>query len=105
MSWAATVLVSNVAALLEVRLFLKLRPLGSGFPIVALVSTGCYGALGLALRIPFGATLPAFLVFAVLSTALYAILMWRFREALHVSVLFESMRSRKRGKIADVTVA
>jgi O-antigen/teichoic acid export membrane protein len=104
-AWAATVLVSNVAALLEVRLFLKLRPLGSGFPIVALVSIGCYGALGLALRLAFGAVLPAFLVFAVLSTALYAILMWRFREALHVGVLFESMRSRKRGKIADVTVA
>jgi O-antigen/teichoic acid export membrane protein len=104
-AWAATVLVSNLAALLEVRLFLKLRPLGSGFPIVALVSIGCYGVLGFAVRVGLGPTLPAFLLFAVLSTALYAILIWRFREALHVSVLFESVRSRKRGKIADVKVA
>ena len=104
-AWAATILVSNVAALLEVRLFLKLQPLGHGFPIVALLSTGCYGALGLAVRVGLGPTLPAFLLFAVLSTSLYAILIWRFREALHVSVLFESMRNRKRGKIADVKVA
>lgn len=104
-AWAATILVWNVAALLEVRLFLKLRPLGSGFPIVALVSAGCYGALGLAVRAGLGPTLPAFLLFAALSTALYGVLMWRFREALHVSVLFESLRSRKQGNIADTKVA
>lgn len=104
-AWAATIFVWNVAALLEVRLFLELQPLGTGFPIVALVSGGCYGVLGLAIRAAFGATLPAFLLFAALATALYVILMWRFREALHVSVLFESLRSRRRGKIADATVA
>jgi O-antigen/teichoic acid export membrane protein len=98
-AWAATILVLNLAALLEVRVFLQLRPLGSGFPIVALASAGCYGALGLAIRGALGPTLPAFLLFAVLSTALYAMLIWRFREALHVSVLLESMSSRKRGKM------
>jgi O-antigen/teichoic acid export membrane protein len=104
-AWAATILVWNVAALLEVRLFLRLQPLGSGFPIVALVSAGCYGAIGLAVRAGLGPTLPAFLLSAGLSTALYVVLMWRFREALHVSVLFESMRSRKRGKMSDAELA
>lgn len=99
-AWAATILVSNTAALLEVRLFLKLRPLGSGFPIVALLSAGCYGLLGLAIRAGLGPTLPAFLLFAAGSTALYVMLLWRFREALHVSVLFESLRRRDRRKMA-----
>jgi O-antigen/teichoic acid export membrane protein len=104
-AWAATVLILNVAALVEVRFFLKLRPLGSGFAIVALLSTACYGALGFAVRVALGPTLPALLVFVPLSTALYVMLMWRFREALHISVLFESMRNRKRTNLPDGELA
>jgi O-antigen/teichoic acid export membrane protein len=104
-AWAATILVSNVAALLEVRLFLRLRPLGSGFGIVAGISTACYGALGLVVRLTLGTTLPAFILFAVLATALYVFLIWRFRDALHIGVLFESLSTRKRGRIGDAEVA
>ena len=86
-------------------LFLRLRPLGSGFAIVACVSTVCYGALGVVVRLIFGTTVPAFILFAALSTALYVLLIWRFREALHVGVLFESLSSRKRGRIGDAEVA
>jgi O-antigen/teichoic acid export membrane protein len=104
-AWAATILVSNVAALLQVRLFLQLRPLGSGFGIVACVSTACYGALGLLVRLTLGTALPAFILFACVSTALYVVLIWRFRDALHVGVLFESLSARKRGRIGDAEVA
>jgi O-antigen/teichoic acid export membrane protein len=104
-AWAATIIVLNVAALLEVGVFLKLRPLGSGFAIVACVSTACYGALGLVVRLTLGTTVPAFILFAALSTALYVLLIWRFREALHVRVLFESLSTRKRGGIGDAEVA
>jgi O-antigen/teichoic acid export membrane protein len=104
-AWAATIIVLNVAALLEVGVFLKLRPLGSGFAIVACVSTACYGALGLVVRLTLGTTVPAFILFAALSTALYVLLIWRFREALHVRVLFESLSTRKRGRFGDAEVA
>jgi O-antigen/teichoic acid export membrane protein len=104
-AWAVTILVLNVAALLEVGLFLRLRPLGRGFAIVACVSMVCYGALGVVVRLIFGTTIPAFILFAALSTALYVLLIWRFREALHVRVLFESVSTRKRGRIGDAEVA
>jgi O-antigen/teichoic acid export membrane protein len=104
-AWAATILVSNAAALLEVGLFLKLKPLGSGFGIVACTSVACYGGLGLVMRLAFGATLSVFVVFAALSTALYVLLIWRFREALHIGILIESLSSRRRGRIGDAEVA
>jgi O-antigen/teichoic acid export membrane protein len=104
-AWAVTIIVLNVAALVEVGLFLRLRPLGSGFGIVAGISTGCYGALGLLVRLTLGATLPAFIVFAAFATALYVFFIWRFRDALHVGVLFESLSTRRRGRIGDAEVA
>ena len=104
-AWAATIVVLNVAAMVEVGVFLRLRPLGSGFPIVALISGGCYGALGLAVRIVLGPTLPAFILFAALATAIYVALLWRFREELHVGVLFQSMQIRKRRKVGHVELA
>jgi O-antigen/teichoic acid export membrane protein len=103
-AWAATIMVSNVAALTEVRLFLQLQPLGPGFPIVALVSIGCYGVVGLAVRAGLGPTLAAFLLFAALATALYVALLWRFRQELHVGVLLESVNVRKRRKMAHAEV-
>ena len=103
-AWAATIVVWNVAALLEVRLFLNLQPLGSAFPLVALIAVGCYGAIGLTLRLWLGANLPAFLLFALLATSLYALLLWRFRDALQVSILVESVRNRRR-KVADAELA
>jgi O-antigen/teichoic acid export membrane protein len=104
-AWAATILVSNVAALVEVRWFLNLRPLGRGFGIVAGISSVCYGAVGLVVRLAFGTALPVFILFAALSTALYLALIWHFREALHVGVLLESLSSRKRTRIGDAEVA
>jgi O-antigen/teichoic acid export membrane protein len=98
-AWAATIIVWNVAALLEVRVLLRLQPLGTGFPIVALVSVGCYGVVGLAVRAGLGPTLVAFVVFAALATALYVALLWRFRKELHVGVLVESVNVRKRRKV------
>jgi O-antigen/teichoic acid export membrane protein len=94
-AWAATIVVWNVAALLEVRFLLGLQPLGSGFPIVAVASAVCFGVLGLVVRFVFGPTVPAFVVFAVLSIAVYSTVLWRFRDALNVGVLFESARRRK----------
>jgi O-antigen/teichoic acid export membrane protein len=104
-AWAATILVWNFAALLEVRLLLNLRPLGSGFPIVAVASLGCFGALGLAIRVGLGPTLPAFLLFAAISIAAYVSLIWRFRESLHINVLLESARRRKQTRMTDAELA
>jgi O-antigen/teichoic acid export membrane protein len=97
-AWAVTILVSNLAALLEVRFFLKLRPLGSGFGIVALVSVGCYGVLGLVIRLALGPTLQSLAIFAALATAAYVAIIWHFRRKLRIGVLFESIRTRGRGR-------
>jgi O-antigen/teichoic acid export membrane protein len=104
-AWAATIVVWNVAALLEVRFLLGLQPLGSGFPIVALVSVACFGGLGLVIRLGLGPTLAAFLLFAVVSTAIYSAALWRFREALNVDVFFESARRRKQRRMSDAEFA
>lgn len=94
-AWAGSIVVNNVFPLVEVRAFLKVHPFGRGFPVSAGSATLCYGAFGMLLRLSVGPTIPAFVVWAVMATAAYAVLLWRFRDRVELELLGGSLRSRR----------
>ncbi|HYX84479.1 MAG TPA: oligosaccharide flippase family protein [Gaiellales bacterium] len=102
-AWAAAILFNNLAPLVEVRAFLKLHPFGPGFPAVAASALVCYGALGMALRLAVGTSIPVFVAYAVLGTAAYAALMWRFRRRAELELLAGTLRAGRGRRARPVT--
>jgi O-antigen/teichoic acid export membrane protein len=100
-AWAGSLVVNNVFPLVEVRAFLKVHPFGRGFSASAGGALVCYGVFGMLLRLTVGPTIPAFLVWAVVATAAYAAVLWRFRERVELEVLGTSLRSRRGRRRAE----
>lgn len=87
LAWAASLLVNNVVPLWQVRRSLHLDPFGRGFAIVAGMSTVCYAGIGIGIRATLGLTPSAFLLTAAIATGIYAWVLFRFREELHLAAL------------------
>ena len=103
-AWAAAILANNVLPLAEVRAFLKLHPVGRGFPVVAASAIACYGGIGLAVRLVLGASIPTFIIYAALATTAYAFCLSRFRERVELPLLIETLAARGgRGRAARRT--
>jgi O-antigen/teichoic acid export membrane protein len=96
-AWAASIIVHNVAALIEIRVLLGLQPFGTGYPIVVLMSVACFGLLGIVTRTAFGSSTPSFILYAMTSTALYAVAAFQMREKLELPILLEALRRPQRG--------
>ena len=95
-AWAASLVFVNVAPVFEVRFLLGLRPpFGTGYLLVALATAAAYGGLGLVVRSAFGMSLASFTVFALVATAVYAVLLWRLRAPLQLPQLREALRARR----------
>jgi O-antigen/teichoic acid export membrane protein len=101
-AWAGSILVNNVAPLLEVRAFLRVHPFGRGFPVAAGASFLCYGVLGMLLRSTIGTTIPALAICIGVGTAGYAWLLWRFRDRVELELLGGTLRSRRRRRARPV---
>jgi O-antigen/teichoic acid export membrane protein len=91
-AWFVSILVRNILPLIQVSKFLGLTPFGPGSRAAALASVPIFGGIGIACRLLLGATVPAMLVFAVVSCSLYAIVLWRLRETLRLRELINSLR-------------
>src|SRR5207245_8517272 len=85
-AWTASIVVNNVAPIIEIWVFMRLHPLSVGSPIVALSALTCYGGLGLAVRHWLGLSAGTLFLWAIAATACYALLLWRFREPLHLGI-------------------
>jgi O-antigen/teichoic acid export membrane protein len=100
-AWAASILANNVLPLAEVRAFLKLHPVGRGFPVVAASALLCFGGIGLLVRLTLGLSIPTFIIYAALATTAYAVALHRFREPVELPLLIETLASRgRRGRTA-----
>jgi O-antigen/teichoic acid export membrane protein len=101
-AWMVSILANNLAAVIELRLLLKLSPFGQGFPLVALSATVCFGGLGLLTRLTLGMSLPAFLGFVVVASLLYFAILYRFRAGLHLNVMRDAvtLRAQRNGQRA-----
>jgi O-antigen/teichoic acid export membrane protein len=90
LAWSASILMNNLAPLIQVRTFLRLDPFGKEVLAVAAVSLIAFGAFPLGFRVVFGAELGALAGSAVLGVALYAPALWRLRGTLGLHRVFGS---------------
>jgi O-antigen/teichoic acid export membrane protein len=91
-AWAVSIIVDNALALVEVWLFLGMRPFGRGYLPAAGTALMCIGGVGLAARAVFGAGAVGFGVFLVVALPLYAVAIWRRREVLRLDELIGAFR-------------
>jgi O-antigen/teichoic acid export membrane protein len=91
-AWAITIGFNNLVPLTQVGLLLGLNPFGRGFGLVALFAVLCYGLGGIAVRLTVPMTLGNLIIFGFVASALYALLLLRFGETLHLSVIRELLR-------------
>jgi len=98
-AWSAGMIFDNAASVVEVRMLLGLRTVGPRGMRVGLAAVICYGLLGLAIRSMLGASVPSMVVFGVLGTACYGLVLWRLRGTLQLAVLRQALlRSRGGGR-------
>lgn len=93
-AWAAAIVVNNLAAVLEVNYLMKIRPFGRGYWVVAAASVICFGMTGLIVRQIVGLDARGFLLFIVLSSVPYLIVLWSMRGLLGFSA-FRGAISRR----------
>ena len=72
-----------------------LQPLGPGYVPVIVAAFVCYGGIGLVVRLALGTSVLAFLLYAVLATAVYGLAAWRYRDHLQLTVLRDAMKVRR----------
>jgi O-antigen/teichoic acid export membrane protein len=92
LAWAASIVVENLAAVIEVEVLVSLRPFGTGYPVVTLAAVACIGGVALAARAALGATLVALIATAVVGGGLYAFVLWRNRRTLNLPALWSALR-------------
>jgi O-antigen/teichoic acid export membrane protein len=91
---SAAILLNNLIPLAQVWRFMHLHPFGEAVWVAEAITAVCFGALGLALRALVGLSLPGFLLYALLGCALYAVLLWRWRERLQLPAFYRALRTR-----------
>lgn len=93
-AWGASIIVDNVAAMVELRWVLGLAPFGPGYGLVAAVTAGCFGATGIAARALLGETLPALAVALAVGIAAFAAVLYAARAPLQLAVMAAAFRVR-----------
>lgn len=104
-AWAASIVFENTAALVEVRLFVGMRPFGRGYPVVTGVALATFGGAAAVARLVLGETAPALLVALAVAVPLYLAIVWRSRSTLQLDVLVRSVRERLGGGVPLVAGA
>ena len=100
-AWVVTFVVDNGLTTLIVYRTLGIDPFGRGYAIAVGGSMVCFGVLGLAARALLGATLVGAVALAAVAVPLYVLLLWRFRDTLHLDVLLGAARRRAAPGEAD----
>jgi O-antigen/teichoic acid export membrane protein len=94
-AWAASILANNLIPLAQDWIFLELHPFGRGLPKAVVAATVAYLGVGVLVRLTLGLTVPAFLIYGVVATGVYAALAWRFRDDLQLVILRDAIRPRR----------
>jgi len=86
-AWAASIVVENVAAVVEVWWTLRIKPFGPGYWLVAGASTACFGVTGLVARAVLHQTLPALAGATAAGLVAYAAVLYASRARLQLDGL------------------
>ena len=100
-AWAASIVVDNIAPVIEVWLMLGIRPFGEGYWLVAAASVACFGITGIAIRALLGQTLPALFAATAVGLMAFAAVLYGARERLQLGGLLAIMRLRPAGLVAE----
>jgi O-antigen/teichoic acid export membrane protein len=98
-AWAASIVLENAAALIEVEVLLDLHPFGAGYAIVVTAAVACFAAGGMGVRSILGPTTAALLATIVLGGAVYVLVVWRYRAPLQLSAFSDVLRVTRRTAI------
>jgi len=93
-AWAASIVVDNVSAMVEIRWVLGMAPFGKGYLPVAAITVGCFGVTSIAVRALLGQTLPALAAAVAVGLAVFATVLYLARTPLQVASLYASLRPR-----------
>jgi O-antigen/teichoic acid export membrane protein len=91
-AWAVSISITNLAALLQVRYAMGVRPFGPGYPRVAAASIACFAAVPLMVRLVAGSGPGAFVVSILLAVAIYTVALRRLRDVLELGMLWRAFR-------------
>jgi O-antigen/teichoic acid export membrane protein len=102
-AWAVTIAFNNLVPLAQIGLLLGLNPFGRGFGLVATLAVLCYGLGGIVVRLTVPMTPWSLLIFGLGASVLYAWLLVRFGQTLHLSVIRELLTrwGTRKSRIAE----
>jgi O-antigen/teichoic acid export membrane protein len=93
-AWAASILLDNIAAVVEVWFLFKLSPFGRSYWLTAAIASGTFAVIGLVTKVSLGATRSSALLAAVVGMAVEAALVYRLRDRLQLADLVGDVRGR-----------
>ena len=93
-AWGASIVVDNVAAMVELRWVLGLAVFGPGYGLVVAVTVGCFGIVGILARTLLGQTLPALAVTLAVGGAAFAAVLYKARTPLQLAGMAAALRTR-----------
>jgi O-antigen/teichoic acid export membrane protein len=103
-AWSASIVIDNVAAMIEVRWLMGMPLFGGGFLLASGITLTCFGTTGIAARLLLGETIPALLAAAVAGTASYALALYFNRSTLQIAELARAMRPGSSVRTGDSKV-
>lgn len=83
------VLLANVIPVIQIQKFYRMHPFGKAFWVAMAASLGCFGLIGVPIRLFYGQSLPVMLIYALVSCSVYALVVWLCRDALQLTRLSE----------------
>ena len=92
--WAVAIIAVNVAGLVEVHHLIRLNPFGVGYSKVLLACASTFGVVGSLARLALGASFAALALTVAIALPTYALLCWRDREVLGLSVISARLRRK-----------
>jgi O-antigen/teichoic acid export membrane protein len=103
-AWAATIVIENGAATLQVALFMKMKPFGAGYFYVALAAVACFFLPGVVTRL-VGIPGPAALALTIVAGGIvYLAVLHRFRARLRLDLLAQTLLRRGAAPVAQGAV-
>ncbi len=96
--WSASIVVRNLAAVIEVYAILKLHPFGVAFRRTALISLFSCGAMAGGVRFLLGHGVLSLILTAAVGFGVHIALLIRFRELLRLDVFAAALRATAAGR-------
>ena len=91
-AWAASIVIDNATAVIEVWWLMGLDPFGPGYWAAAGVTATCFGGTAVAARLMLGQTKVALLLALAAGLASYAVALYVGRSRLHLAGLLSALR-------------